>query len=162
MSLTPEEQRALAFSCGFYQGRRLDEIEQYFTVYNIALADYTAAVEAKRDEEVAALKSDVAVRDEYVEELRVRERELTRKLEEQQAVNKKLLPKYGGVGTRDVDVTMARAAYNNASSELTALLAQERERCAVFCDPTNADDPSDWTEYAKIRAKCAEEIRSLK
>ena len=39
------------------------------------------------------------------------------------------------------------------------LLAAERERCAKLCDPTNADRPGDWTEYAKVRAECAARIR---
>ena len=37
--------------------------------------------------------------------------------------------------------------------------AAERERCAKLCDPTNADRPEDWTEYAKVRAQCAARIR---
>jgi cytidylate kinase len=40
-----------------------------------------------------------------------------------------------------------------------AAAAAERERCAKLCDPTNADRPDDWTEYAKAQAECAERIR---
>jgi hypothetical protein len=40
-----------------------------------------------------------------------------------------------------------------------AAVAAERERCAKLCDPTNADRPEDWTEYAKTRAECAARIR---
>lgn len=39
-------------------------------------------------------------------------------------------------------------------------VAMERERCAKLCDPTNADRPDDWTEYAKIQAECAARIRA--
>ena len=34
----------------------------------------------------------------------------------------------------------------------------EREACAKMCEPTN--DPSDWTEYARIKADCAAAIRA--
>jgi hypothetical protein len=43
--------------------------------------------------------------------------------------------------------------------EIEIEVAAERERCAKLCDPTNADRPEDWTEYAKTRAECAARIR---
>ncbi len=36
--------------------------------------------------------------------------------------------------------------------------AAEREACAKLCEPFN--DPSDWTEYARIKADCAAAIRA--
>jgi hypothetical protein len=45
------------------------------------------------------------------------------------------------------------------ASTVRRLLDGERERCAKLCDPTNANRPEDWTEYAKTRAECAARIR---
>lgn len=36
----------------------------------------------------------------------------------------------------------------------------EREACAELIEPKN--DPSDWTEYARIKAACAAAIRARK
>lgn len=41
-----------------------------------------------------------------------------------------------------------------------AAVAFEREACARLIEPKN--EQSDWTEYAKIHAKCAASIRARK
>ena len=35
------------------------------------------------------------------------------------------------------------------------------EEAARACDPSNAKNPEDWTEYAMTRAECAAAIRAL-
>ena len=50
-------------------------------------------------------------------------------------------------------------AAEHAWTAWQAAAAHEKERCARLCDPTNADKPEDWTEYAKVRAECAGRIR---
>lgn len=35
------------------------------------------------------------------------------------------------------------------------------EAAAKVCEPSNADRPDDWTEYARTRAECAGYIRAL-
>ena len=77
----------------------------------------------------------------------------------------------------DIDTTttrlVIRASATTLESEIKRLRAEvemllaaiceaardEREACAKVCDPTNADMPADWTEYAKTKAKCAANIR---
>lgn len=49
----------------------------------------------------------------------------------------------------------ARIARREA--ELVSARSIEREACAKLIEPKN--DPSDWTEYAKIQAECAARIR---
>jgi hypothetical protein len=36
------------------------------------------------------------------------------------------------------------------------------EAAAKACEPSNVDDPSDWTDVAKVRAECAATVRALK
>ena len=35
------------------------------------------------------------------------------------------------------------------------------EQAAKVVEPSNADRPDDWTEYARTRAECADAIRAL-
>lgn len=41
-----------------------------------------------------------------------------------------------------------------------AALREGMMRAADVCGPSNADAPSDWTEYAKTKAECADSIRA--
>lgn len=51
----------------------------------------------------------------------------------------------------------------NASlrDQLNAARASALEEAAKSVEPSNMDTPSDWTEYAKIKAEAAETIRAL-
>lgn len=51
---------------------------------------------------------------------------------------------------RTYGASMARAARREALEE-----------AAKACQPTNWDQPDDWTEYAKTKAGCAAAIRAL-
>lgn len=52
-----------------------------------------------------------------------------------------------------------RKGADELRTDIADAVAEEREACARACDPINYDNPSDWTEYAKTKAKCAALIR---
>ena len=62
------------------------------------------------------------------------------------ALQKELVPHYSADQMRQAQADAARAAL---------------EAAAKVCEPSNADRPDDWTEYARTRAECAGYIRAL-
>lgn len=53
----------------------------------------------------------------------------------------------------DAALRLARACFIEGKRE-------ERQECAELIEPTNP--PNDWTEYEKVRARCAADIRARK
>lgn len=97
------------------------EFPEYFAVNEADLAAYTAAVEAKRDEEVA---------------------ELTRKLAERHLIIVRLSEAWVSYGNDPI-------SYNDATKELAALLAKERERCVKLHDHEDVLAPIGNSSYGE-------------
>lgn len=90
-------------------------------------------------------------------------------IERMRSLLPKFCPKFGEVGTRDVDVAVKQKAFDEAlalPSDITALqarLAAEREKCAAHLDQVARDYKKASEELSALVAEyCTDAIRSMK